>query len=242
MELSFIPQIKVISFDLDDTLYDNHPVIVRTEQAMHDWLYQNYPETQTLASDHWQKLKQEVLSGQPDLKHDVTHWRWVVLKIGFMALGYDEIAAVQIADRAIEHVLSVRNDIDMPILTHQVLAKLSQHFPLVAISNGNADVEKIGLAPYFSLVLRAVKDGLAKPESDMFVTTCEHFGISPQALLHVGDHALSDVIGAQLSGAIACWFNPNQQTWSPKESRYQRHQPDWEIEQLSELYALIPTS
>ncbi len=241
MAFSLIDQISVISFDLDDTLYDNHPVIVRTEQAMRDWLHQTYPETHSLALDYWQDLKQQIVVDQPMLKHDVTHWRWVVLKTGFMKLGYDDNQAIQIADKAIDYILAVRNDIDMPLLTHQVLSALSQHFPLVAISNGNADVDKIGLAPYFSLVLRAGRDGLSKPESDMFMATCQHFSIAPNALLHVGDHMLSDVIGAQLSGVNACWFNPKQQIWLPKEACYQSHQPDWEIQQLTDLYALLPS-
>ncbi|GAL07766.1 putative FMN hydrolase [Photobacterium aphoticum] len=32
------PAPKAITFDLDDTLYDNRPVIRRAEQAMYDWL------------------------------------------------------------------------------------------------------------------------------------------------------------------------------------------------------------
>jgi len=36
--------IKLLSFDLDNTLWSVDPIIIRAENAMMEWLYDNYPE------------------------------------------------------------------------------------------------------------------------------------------------------------------------------------------------------
>ena len=35
--------IRTITIDLDDTLWEIHPVIMRAEQRLYEWLGENYP-------------------------------------------------------------------------------------------------------------------------------------------------------------------------------------------------------
>ena len=228
---------KALTFDLDDTLYDNRPVIRRAEQAMHDWLAAHHPRTQGVGKSGWLQLKMRLAKADPMLRHDVTQWRFELLKIGFMQLGYSLSAAEQAATEGVAVVLEVRNQVDVPDETHRVLALLKQQLPLVAITNGNVDAEKIGLAQYFDGVLMAGRDGLSKPEPDLFARAAAGLGLAPGDILHVGDHLVTDVGGAKRNGFQACWFNDQQRMLS-REPRA-KWLPDVEISQLSQLLALV---
>ncbi|MCQ1057893.1 5-amino-6-(5-phospho-D-ribitylamino)uracil phosphatase YigB [Photobacterium sp. ZSDE20] len=228
---------KALTFDLDDTLYDNRPVIRRAEQSMHDWLAVNHPRLKGIGGAGWLQLKKRLAKADPMLRHNVTQWRFELLKIGFMQLGYSLSAAEQAAGEGVAVVLEVRNQVDVPAETHRVLAMLKQQLPLVAITNGNVDAEKIGLAQYFDGVLMAGRDGLAKPEPDLFVSAAVDLGIPPSDILHIGDHLVTDVGGAKQNGFKACWFNDQLRVLS-REPRA-KWLPDVEISQLSQLLALV---
>ncbi|MDO6708285.1 5-amino-6-(5-phospho-D-ribitylamino)uracil phosphatase YigB [Photobacterium sp. 1_MG-2023] len=228
---------KAMTFDLDDTLYDNHPVIQRTERAMHDWLAQSHPASKTMSPGDWQQLKYRLARENPMLRHDVTEWRRVMLRTGLMALGYTPDLAAEATEEGLERVLTVRNQVDVPAQTHEVMAELARRVPLLAITNGNVDADKIGLGQYFSRVLVAGRDGLSKPEPDLFAQAQALLGVAPQDILHVGDHLVSDVEGARRSGFQACWLN-DQQRQLHQEARL-KGLPDVEIHTLSQLLQLV---
>ena len=108
---------------------------------------------------------------------------------------------------------------------------------MVAITNGNVDVEKIGLAKYFSLILKAGPNGYAKPHSDMFDQAQRFLAIDAQEILHVGDHPVSDVQGAINSGFKVCWFNDQHETIC--DVRKVKILPDVEITSTKQLLDLI---
>ncbi|HIF9418906.1 TPA: HAD-IA family hydrolase [Photobacterium damselae] len=228
--------IKALSFDLDDTLYDNREVIVRAEQAMHQWLAEFDERFLLFRDGFWPQLKRRLALADPWLKHDVTLWRYQSIKVALMQLGYREAAAALAADRAVEHVLTVRNQVDVPPLTHQVLTQLSAHFPLVAITNGNVDIDKIGLGTYFQHRFCAGPDGLAKPDSNLFDKAVHALQVAPEQILHVGDHPISDIQGAQQAGFKTCWFNDKGRDFRALSSDMK---PDIEIHQLDELLPLV---
>ena len=228
---------KALTFDLDDTLYDNRPVIRRAEQAMHDWLADSHPCSHRVRREDWQQLKMQLVEHNPYLRHDVTLWRYELLKIGLMQLGYSLAQAELAAQHGVEVVLEVRNQVEVPQETHRVLAELGKKVPLLAITNGNVDADKIGLGQYFSQVLVAGRDGLAKPEPDLFARAEALLGLPAQEILHVGDHLVTDVGGAKKNGFQACWFNDQQrQLHSEPKAKWL---PDVEIHALSQLLDLI---
>ena len=57
--------VAAISFDLDDTLYDNGPAIVRAEQWMLSHLRSEYLATAMLDKPRWLELKRAVLLANP---------------------------------------------------------------------------------------------------------------------------------------------------------------------------------
>ncbi len=232
-----LPTIKAMTFDLDDTLYDNHPVICDLEQKTAQWLHTHHPVSQSMPYSQWQTLKIRLAQQTPFLQSDVSEWRYQQIRQGLMALGYDDPKASQAAKSAMEQVLIWRHQIDVPELTHQVMSKLKQQMPLIAITNGNVNPNKIGLGDYFDLVLNAGPDGWAKPHGQMFTTALSHLGLPPENVLHVGDNLISDVAGAKYAGMSACWINDfGKSLFTEEEAKVL---PDVEISSVEDLLVFI---
>jgi putative hydrolase of the HAD superfamily len=232
-----IPKVKALTFDLDDTLYENGSVIRQVEQKAVQWLHQHHPVSLNWNATQWQALKIELLQTFPELRHDVTLWRHTQICQGLKFLGYDDPKAQSAADELIERVLQWRNNVSIPSESHDVLEQLSQSLPLVAITNGNVNVDAIGLSKYFSLVLKAGPDGRAKPFADMFLKAQQHLDMPACHILHVGDHVVTDVYGAKQHGFSACWYNDTGATSRQKDRL--KLLPDIEVSSLSSLLHFI---
>ncbi len=232
-----IEPIKAMTFDLDDTLYDNHPVIIRMESELLTWLQQTHPAVAHMEKADWLQVKKHVLQQSPDLKSDVTLWRLVQLKHAFLSVGYDEAQAQVAAEEGVQLALEWRSQFDVPQQSLDVLAELGERIPLVAITNGNVDLDKIGLTPYFQCVLKAGPDGLAKPAADLFVKAQQFLDLPAENILHVGDHLTTDVYGAKLAGFAACWFNDMNKNVINHSGT--RTLPDIEINSLQPLLTLF---
>ncbi|MFC1237567.1 5-amino-6-(5-phospho-D-ribitylamino)uracil phosphatase YigB [Vibrio sp. F74] len=229
--------IKALSFDLDDTLYDNHPVIRKVESEMAIWLRQHHPISAQLSFQQWKELKLQLAETRPELKHDMTLWRKTQIEQGLKQLGYNNLKAKKASEEGIEHALWLRNQVDVPFESHQTLQALKEKFPLIAITNGNVDVHEIGLSQYFDLVLKAGPDGRSKPYPDMFLAASDYLDLPQEQILHIGDHLISDVSGSKRCGFSTCWINTSMKPIA--EHHQARVLPDIEIENVSELLYLV---
>jgi len=232
-----LPTIEAMTFDLDDTLYDNRPVIRRLETEFVSWLHKYHPISAAQPMCWWRQLKIELVRKDTWLANDLSLWRYKQIELGLYRLGYEEPQAKQAAKEAMDQVRHLRSDFKVPQQTHHVLQALAKKIPLVAITNGNVDVEHIGLADYFSLVLKAGQDGYAKPHRQMFDKAVDYLQLPPAKVLHVGDHLLSDVKGAKDCGLLTCWFN--DQSAQLGKHPCARTLPDIEVSSLVELEALV---
>lgn len=230
-------QISALTFDLDDTLYDNRPVILRTEQESLAFVRSYHPALSQLESRDFQRLRQTLREAEPDIYHDVTEWRRRALEQGMRDAGLSADQARDGADAAMANFAKWRSAIDVPQETHDTLAALAKKWPLVAITNGNAQPALFGLDSYFSFVLRAGPDGRAKPFSDMYHLASERLGVPPGEILHVGDDLTTDVAGAIRCGVQACWINPYAADLMQADDA--RLLPHIEISRLASLTALI---
>ena len=200
-----IPAISAISFDLDDTLYDNRTIIKAAVQAMDTHLNQ-IAAWQQQGPDFWLNCREQALQQQPRLAEDVTLWRQAALQYGFAKLGYSEIQQQQAAQSAYQAFADARSNITVSDTVINLLAQLRNKYPIIAITNGNVEVEKFNLKNSFDLVLRAGIDGRAKPHPELYQQACNHFNLTPNALLHVGDSLDTDVQGAHRAGCNSVWL------------------------------------
>ncbi|WP_130833168.1 5-amino-6-(5-phospho-D-ribitylamino)uracil phosphatase YigB [[Erwinia] mediterraneensis] len=229
--------IKAITFDLDDTLYDNRPVIRRTTAESHAALQAYHPALSAFSEADYQALRNELLLREPDIYHDVTEWRRRSVEQAMLNVGLSAEEARSGADKVMAVFAHWRSRVEMPEETHLTLAALSARVPLVAISNGNADPALLGIERYFQFALRAGPHGRAKPWQDMYHLTATRLGIAPENILHVGDDLTADVTGALRCGLQACWINLRQ--GNLMQMRDARLLPHVEISQLASLTSLL---
>ena len=223
--------IRTITLDLDDTLWEIHPVIKRAERRLYAWLSENYPRiTQMFASEDMRILRKQVLEEHADKVHDLTFLRHTVLMQVATAAGYTEFRV----DEAFAVFDEVRNDVDMFPEVRPALQALRERFTLVAVTNGNADLGKVGIDDLFDAHINAAMVGAAKPNRKIFYAAVDAGGARADETLHVGDHPLYDVHGAREAGLRTAWVNRNGDDW-PEEYA----EPDAQVSDVGELEALL---
>jgi putative hydrolase of the HAD superfamily len=195
---------KAILFDLDDTLWPIAPVIAEAELTLHAWLAARVPEVAAQWSiDALRAHRAQLAERQPELLIDLGQLRRASLQAAFAAAGADTAQV----DGAMAHFFAARNAVTPYDDVLPGLLKLRQHVQLGTISNGNADLEVIGLAHHFQVSLAAARFGAAKPDAGIFRAACAALGVAPHQAVYVGDDLALDVAGAQAAGLRAVWMN-----------------------------------
>ena len=225
---------KAISFDLDDTLYDNHPIIENAELSILAYLNKSFPELAELTRKQWLLYKNLEIKQFPALAHNVSLARQQTLTRVMTIYGIPQYKAVAYAKQAFNEFIRLRSDFVVPQESIQLLEKIAQRYPVIAITNGNVDEFQIQLADKFEFVLKAGKGFKSKPQGDLFIEAARRLDIEVADILHIGDHLITDVYGAQNNGAQAVWFNPNRQSLTGASLL-----PTVEISRLESLYKLL---
>ncbi len=203
-----MPTLKLITFDLDNTLWDVDRVIVNAEKQMHSWLEWHVPEYAALfpaAAVH--KLRSEVVARLPELKHDLSRLREQLLFEAIQRCGYPDAQARDNARQAFQLFFEARHDVKFFEGALETLALLADQYVLGALTNGNADFQKLKLDDYFSFGYSAASVGAGKPEPHMFQAALQHIGARAQETVHVGDHLVDDIHGAAEVGMHTIWVN-----------------------------------
>ena len=204
-------EIRAISLDLDDTLWPIRPVIERVEQSVDAWLRAECPDVAAAwPIDALRMLRDQVAGEHPELAHDFGAQRQLTLRRMFAPfnLGEDWVA------RTYEVYVRVRNEVECYVDTPSALAAMAECVPLISISNGTADLGRIGLHEHFRFSISAGQLGVAKPDASIFLHACERLGIAPEHVLHVGDDPVADILGARQAGLRTAWINRDRASWS----------------------------
>lgn len=195
---------QVLLFDLDDTLWPIGPVIAAAEVGWHAWLAERAPAvTARYSVEALRALRLALLEKQPELTADLYRLRRLALEAVFAETGED---AAHI-DGAMQHFNVLRNAVTLFDDVAPVLAELGGMLRLGVITNGNADLEVIGLHHHFEVALASARFGRAKPDPAIFLAACEAMGVAPADAVYVGDDLRLDVRGAQAVGMRAVWMN-----------------------------------
>lgn len=223
-------EIKVITFDLDNTLWDVEPALLRAEEAQQDWLRKHRPGAVDNYDHHelWE-FKKSVWRRHPHLLHHVSQIRIQMLYELQMAAGYTEQEAHSGAEQAFAIFLEQRQQVQLYEEALAVLEILSSSYTLGALTNGNADVYKTDAGEHFDFAYLAEDIGASKPQPDMFQAALQRTGVAAHNVIHVGDDPEHDIQGARDVGMHTVWMNSRDKEWpdSPRASR--------EINQLRQL-------
>ncbi|MGK0674051.1 MAG: HAD family hydrolase [Halothiobacillaceae bacterium] len=196
--------IRVIGFDLDDTLWSVDPVIRRANRVLFDWLAARYPRiTRGHTPESLHAACLDYMRAHPWLRHDLTALRKAFLRHLARAAAYAE----DFTEEAFAVFYAARNTVELFPEVDAVLAALARRHALVALSNGNACIERVGLARHFRLAVNSAEAGVGKPDPRMFHLALERLGEPAEVMVHVGDHPKHDVLGAYNAGVRAIWLN-----------------------------------
>ena len=225
--------IRLITFDLDDTLWDVAPVMHGAEAALRDWLAAEAPRLGPVPIEHLWAIRARLMSADPGLRHRLSELRRRILLHALEEAGYPRHEAGELAELGFQVFLAARHQVQLFPEVHTTLEQLALRYTLGVITNGNADVRRLGLADYFRFALCAEELGVGKPDPHPFHTALQRAGLEATQAVHIGDHPGDDIAGAKAAGLRAIWFNPQGKVWQGDT------EPDAQIRNLAELPRLL---
>lgn len=198
------PTIKAITLDLDDTLWSVWPAIREAEKTLYNWMIEHAPataaatttETLTIARNEIEKLF-------PQHKHDLSFYRREAIRRLLKQHGDDEA----LAEEGFNVFFKARQNVNLFKDVTPALEQLSSRYPIVAITNGNANLSVIGLSQFFKDCVSAQRFGICKPDQRIFLEAARILDIgSPAQILHIGDDFKLDVLAAKRVGFQTAWL------------------------------------
>jgi len=198
-----LQRITALTLDLDDTLWPVRPTLVAAEKVLADWLNARAPATaQGMPPPAMLALRAEVAEAHPQWAHDLTAIRLETIRRALDKHGDDPA----LAELAFEVFFEARHAVTLYDDVLPGLERLAARYRLIALSNGNAEVRRIGLERFFAGSVSARQHGVAKPAPSIFLTACAAAGAAPHQVLHLGDDLHADVAGALAAGLHAGWI------------------------------------
>lgn len=202
--------IELISFDLDDTLWDARPVLARAEAVQYEWIARHLPRVAAAHPvEELLAMRRRLAHERPELAHDFTRLRHAALELLCTGYGYDPALAAT----GIEVFLDARSRVELFAEVDAALRSLARDYRLVSLTNGNTDLARAGVAHYFEFALSPAETGTSKPDPRMFEAVLERAGIPASAMLHVGDEPWYDIEGAHRANVRSVWVNRQARAW-----------------------------
>ena len=202
--------IRAVTLDLDDTLWPFAPIGERIERALQDWFVAHSPRTaERFPISEMRDLRERVFAQFPEHAHDLGLLRRLTIERALKESGDDPA----LASAAYAIFFRERNRVDFYPDAQDGLRRIATRLPVAALTNGNADLGAVGIAPLFAFQLTAREYGAAKPDAGLFHEACKRLGLPPQEVLHVGDDPRTDIAGAAAAGLQTCWIDRGDHAW-----------------------------
>jgi FMN hydrolase / 5-amino-6-(5-phospho-D-ribitylamino)uracil phosphatase len=201
-------RIAVVTFDLDNTLWDVDAVIRNAERVTKHWFDTHVPELNaTLTAEDFTRIRSRVVIENPELAHDLSHIRRAVFEHAIRQVGRGEEESRRLATQAFDLFLAERHKVCFFDDALEILERLSRRHQLGALTNGNANIARLGLDRFFRFAFSAADVGAAKPAPQIFRAALAHANIDEDRMIHVGDNPLDDIQGAADLGIPTIWVN-----------------------------------
>lgn len=225
--------VTCVMFDLDDTLWECKPVISRADDLFYQWCQETHPEiAEKYSQDALFHHKVNCCSRQ-------TQWRYHLTKIRknwLNELALEFAIAPDFVEEGFLVYWLARNEVTLLEGVEQFLLDLKERYVVGSITNGNADVEHIGLNHLFDFSVTAIEAGVAKPNRGIFELASKKAGVPLNDILHVGDDWERDVQGALSSGAKAVWVSGLS---SGRAGSGEDMEPHYQVDSVTQLRELL---
>ena len=232
--------IKVLSFDLDNNIYDCQSVLCAAENWFSEYLTDRY-NLMPFCNDYsfWAKIKKDLLLQEPRLEDDVTLLRAKSLVIAFESLKQPLKGGLEEAKDLVLEFIKKRSAGSVSIEVVQMLEKLKQKYRMISVSNGNLDPRILKIDHLFEYDLRP-KMGVfkCKPHSDLFDECSRLANVPPCEILHIGDDPYTDVYGAVSAGFNCAWLYKGY-TGISNDEKYLKVLPHVQLDNILELDSLL---
>lgn len=223
---------KVVCFDLDDTICD----LWEGEHKARDTLIERLVED----SGHPRALVSNIYDAE-----------WATFKGNYMDLVAEGLDEIDIRDKHMRGVLKelgVKGDTREYAGLHctekmdgiylypdarNVMDTLKKKYRLTMITNGASvwqreKIEKLDIEDYFEEIIVSGELGHHKPNPKIFQEMTERTGVTPDEIMYIGNDYRKDIQGAKTSGWRTAWVKRT-------DEKRDETVPDYTISELSEL-------
>jgi len=217
-------RLEAITFDLDDTLWDNGGVMRRTEEGHYAWLDEaladwltghtegappagaggRFAERFPLAA--FIARRSRLAGAHPLRRGDFTWLRRRALADLLGEYGLAAEHAEHWASRAMERFMVLRHEVTPHAEVDALLDELGRRYRLASITNGNVEIARLPLGRHFPVAIAAGELLAPKPDPRPFLAALARLGTPPSRALHVGDSWAEDALPARRLGMQAAWI------------------------------------
>ena len=207
-------KIKLITLDLDDTLWPNKKVIVDAENAWLNFILTKFPNLiDEFSEESLSRVRVDLVEADPSLKNDLTKFRKEIIKETLLRSGVESVDAIYYSNESFNEFFKIRNKVQLYTDAKKILERLYREVIIGALSNGNADLEIIGISNFFKFSLSAKDVKSNKPSPPHFIKALELADCEAQEALHIGDCPVNDIGGARNCNFNTIWFNCDKNKW-----------------------------
>jgi len=224
-------KIRMITFDLDDTLWDNVPTITKAEIETRKWIENKVGKIDWGDLNDFLNLREELIKEDESIKWDISKLRKEIFKRKLAHITPEKYRNNLVED-AFAVFISRRHEVKLFDGVEIALKQLSKNFLLGVLTNGNADIFRFNIGKYFSFSVSSLEAKNSKPNRAHFDKAIEIMeNIKFDEILHIGDHQVNDILAAYNLGIESLWFNNNESTWDqnfpkPDEFSSWKHLPE----------------
>ena len=224
-------KIRVITFDLDDTLWDNVPTITKAEIETRKWIENKVGKIDWGDLNDFLSLREELIKEDESIKWDISKLRKEIFRRKLAHITPEKYRNKLVED-AFAVFISRRHEVKLFDGVEIALKQLSKNFLLGVLTNGNADIFRFNIGKYFSFSVSSLEAKNSKPNRAHFDKAIEIMeNITFDEILHIGDHQVNDILAAYNLGIESLWFNNNESTWDqnfpkPDEFSSWEHLPE----------------
>ena len=205
--------IRLITLDLDNTLWDIEKTMVRAEKELRVHLKSVSEKAFDIyCSETTSEIRNRLMREQPGLRSDLTEFRKLLLSEIFFQAGNSIQNSKILASSAFNKFFEFRNKVVFFEGAIDVLTALSEKYKVFALTNGNSDVKMIGIDKYLSGAVSSAEVGVSKPSPKIFKAVLDKAGEEAKSCIHVGDDYEDDIVGANNAGIASIWLNHRNQS------------------------------
>jgi 2-haloacid dehalogenase len=233
-----IDEIKIVLFDIDDTLYDYQGSIQKmADKAAFSVLGFEYLKG---AIDKYGESKENLKSLY--MKKQITHKQFYDRKTRYSIL----LNLLEIENKGLDAIMNdafwriVRENIKPFDNIGSLLSNLKEFYKLGTITNGlrwqqKLKLEHMNLVDYFNYLFISEDAGIEKPNKEFFEYILNKLnGIQGNECMVIGDNLIDDILGAKNLGMKTILYNPNF-----IDIHSENITPDYEINEISQIEEIL---